>query len=323
MNKISIIVPVYNSKSLIEDLLTDLKKLKKVEIIFVDDGSTDHTLDFIKNYFKQTYDGIDVHFLSCSHQGVSHARNVGMKNSSSEWIMFIDADDRIEYRTLQDIIDNNNLSADVTSFTKNCKTNYKVEDKSSLLTELLFNLHDRIIPGPVSKVYKSSFLKKKKITFPEGIMVGEDMIFNLRVILESDSIMIFGKSFYLYRQNQNSVTKSKNYDIEKNNAKFVNELIIILQKNEEYEEVLKKAIINLWLSDSVLICRFQFSRKKLQNLKKIVLKEYSLKRILEVKFPIKKTILKWLLLVNAYGVVWLVSNLNKKAFIAKKTFIKI
>lgn len=319
MCKLSIIIPTFNSEKLIKKLLDDLKKLKHVEIVFVDDGSVDSTVNIIEENKTTEF---DFQLFKCKHMGVSHARNVGLMHSKSERVMFIDADDRINHQILQEIIDNDVKSADITSFTKNCKAKYQVSNKHLLVVELLVGKQDRIIAAPFSKVYNREFLLKNNIFFSKKIVVGEDMIFNLRAVLASNDVLISEKSFYLYRQNVNSVTKSVNYDIEENSINFVNELSNVLKGFPEYHELLKRVIINSWIGDSVRICKYQFDRKKVMNLKKETLRKYTFKEILFLNFSFKKNILKILLLLNAYKTISLMVNLKKNT-ISRDIFLEI
>lgn len=323
MCKLSIIIPTYNSGKLIEELLDGLDKLRDVEFVFVDDGSTDNTVDIIKNRLKQNNTEFQFQIFLCKHCGVSHARNVGLTKSNSARVMFVDADDRIDPQILQQVIDDDASSADIISFTKNCQKQYQISDKHPLIAELLLNKHEKIIPAPFSKIYKSEFLKTNNIFFAENVVVGEDMLFNLKAILKSNSILISGKSFYLYRQNANSVTKSINYDIEKNSLNFVNELFDILKKFPEHQELLNRVVINSWVGDSIMICRYQFNKEKLVNLKKNIHQKYSFSEIFSLRLGLKKDILKMLLLINAYQIVLLLLHSNKKISVPSKSFMKI
>ena len=88
--KISIIIPTYNSSKFIERCLNSIPKSEDIEVIVVDDGSTDNTVDLV-----QKYDNILL--IKAKHKGVSNARNVGLEASSGDYITFLDSDD--EYFT--------------------------------------------------------------------------------------------------------------------------------------------------------------------------------------------------------------------------------
>jgi len=88
MNKISVLIPVYNAASYIEAAIESVKKqtCPVFEIIVIDDGSADETESLIK-------DRDDICYIRCGHQGISYVRNRGIAEASGNWIAFIDADD--------------------------------------------------------------------------------------------------------------------------------------------------------------------------------------------------------------------------------------
>ena len=114
MVKYSFIVPVYNTKKYLKKCLDSLIKqtFKDFEIIIVNDGSTDNSMEIIEKY-KNKYSNIKV--IEQQNQGLSLARNNGVKKTSGEYILFIDSDDYIEKDLLKQI-DKNIGNADVLRF---------------------------------------------------------------------------------------------------------------------------------------------------------------------------------------------------------------
>ena len=97
MNKISVIIPMYNAEKTIEELLTNLSEqsFSNVEYIIVDDGSEDNSFSMVDNYIKKTKDKR----FKLYHQinkGVSAARNLGLQNANGDYIIFVDCDDRLD-----------------------------------------------------------------------------------------------------------------------------------------------------------------------------------------------------------------------------------
>ena len=88
MEKISVLIPAYNSALYIEAAIESVKKqtYPVFEIIVIDDGSTDETESLLK-------DRTDIRYIRCEHQGVSYVRNRGIAEAEGDWIAFIDADD--------------------------------------------------------------------------------------------------------------------------------------------------------------------------------------------------------------------------------------
>lgn len=100
MYKISVIIPVFNSSLYLDHCLSTVvnQTLKDIEIILIDDGSTDDSLNVIKNYAKK-YNNIK--YTSKENEGQAIARNIGIQMSSGEFITFIDSDDYIELNMLE------------------------------------------------------------------------------------------------------------------------------------------------------------------------------------------------------------------------------
>lgn len=104
MNKVSIIVPVWNAYKFVSICLDSLigQTYKDIEIIAVDDGSDDQSVELLKKY-KDKYPFFK--YVSYQpNQGVSHARNVGMKRAKGEYIFFIDSDDFIDNNTIEILV---------------------------------------------------------------------------------------------------------------------------------------------------------------------------------------------------------------------------
>ena len=94
--KVSVCIPVYNMEKYIEDCIKSLvnQTLKEIELIFVNDGSTDNSLNILNEYKKQYPDIIKV--ISQENKGLGGARNKGLELASGEYIGFVDADDFVE-----------------------------------------------------------------------------------------------------------------------------------------------------------------------------------------------------------------------------------
>ncbi|WP_368275786.1 glycosyltransferase family 2 protein, partial [Coprobacillus cateniformis] len=102
--KLSIIIPVYNCELYIGKLLNQLDQLDKdlVEIIIVNDGSTDNSYNILKNFQNKIS---NLNIITQTNHGVSYTRNVGIKHSSGDFIFFIDSDDEVIISSLTKLID--------------------------------------------------------------------------------------------------------------------------------------------------------------------------------------------------------------------------
>ena len=107
MDKLTItaICPTFNSSNFIQRTLSSIISQERLpdELIISDDGSTDNTLDIIKNFFKKNCDNINCIILENSHKGPGAARNSAIRASTSDWIAFIDSDDTWEPMKLKNL----------------------------------------------------------------------------------------------------------------------------------------------------------------------------------------------------------------------------
>ncbi|MCR5719080.1 MAG: glycosyltransferase family 2 protein [Lachnospiraceae bacterium] len=184
MKKISVIVPVYNVaaddklKHCLESLVA--QTVEDMEIILVDDASTDDSLQVCRDFEKAYPDKIRIIALS-ENKRQGHARNVGLKEATGEWVGFIDSDDFVENDYFEDLITlGEKKGADVVS-SDYARVNGYVFDKSDRIVN---NTADQtgpmdkeklkkllIRPGSmVTKIYKKTLIEENKLDFPEDIL---------------------------------------------------------------------------------------------------------------------------------------------------------
>ena len=103
MKKISVIVPIYNSEKYLKKCLDSLvsQTLKNIEILLINDGSSDNSLEICKN-FERKYSNVKV--FSHENKGVSYTRNVGLMNAKGAYITFLDADDYLSSNSIKNLI---------------------------------------------------------------------------------------------------------------------------------------------------------------------------------------------------------------------------
>ena len=240
MPKLSIIIPAYNAEQYIKQCLDSIlqnskESLSKTEIIVINDGSTDNTLKILESYNQNK--NIKIH--TTKNQGVSAARNLGISLAKGEWVTFIDADDTVNsnFSKVVSLVENSRSSFIIFS-------NYDIEttDKKILTTQTLQS--SMYLSGPWSKIYNRQFLIKYKILFEKDILMGEDMLFNLEAIQNSDAIESYKMGFYNYRQNNNSATRRFNQKIIESDKNFYKKLEKILIKPHVPQEEMIQLIQN-------------------------------------------------------------------------------
>lgn len=217
-NKIilSIIIPVYNAEKFIERLILSIDKNNQVEIITVDDGSTDSSKQIINELSKKNH---MIKYFYKDNSGVSNTRNYGLEKAEGEYITFADADDFYEKDFINKLV--NILTKDKIELL--CFNYYKTYDNArynqlSLKDDLIHSDEENNLRNYVNgyysnllgnsvwnKVYRNDILKKNKVLFPKKKNIGEDLIFNIRYIVSINSIKTLSIVGYNYYFNSNSV----------------------------------------------------------------------------------------------------------------------
>lgn len=247
LDMISVIVPAYNVASYIRDCVNSIisQSYKNLEVIIVDDGSSDDTNMIIQEMMK-TDDRI--RYIYQSNQGVSAARNRGLEEAKGEFITFVDADDLIttfffeqgirflKTNGLDCILGQTKFIYDplIESNNNIAKQNTEVEiyEQDGLLLyekKVLSNgiVGDKLLDGtftsgPVCKIFRYKLVEK--IRFNTDLIRGEDVIFNLELMGGCIRVGVSKQIWYLYRQNCFSVTKQYNPEVLKSTLFFIEKL---------------------------------------------------------------------------------------------------
>lgn len=219
--KISVIVPVYNGEKHISSAIDSLLKqsFKELEIIVVNDGSTDKTLETINHYL----DFPNIKIISQKNQGVSQARNTGLAAASGEYIGFLDADDihqPLQYQklweaaTLHDadiVFSNIYLERDNKLILK--KSNFERDepyfknDIQKKLIPYLLKIENPVFLSVCNKIYKKNLLDEFNISFDVSISLEEDTLFNLSAMKYANNIAFVSHAGYHHQENADSVTR--------------------------------------------------------------------------------------------------------------------
>ena len=211
MCKVSIIVPVYNVESYLEKCLNSLvhQTLNDIEIIAVNDGSTDKSLDILMNYSCKYPEKIKV--ITQENQGLSGARNKGLQFATGEYIGFVDSDDWVEKEMYEEMYkkaiskDFDMVVCDLTyiyeNHTKKAYSNIKkdIQTEKEIKKSML-----AIYPAAWNKLYKKS-LFENNVFFKEKVWF-EDVEFLYRLYPYIKSIGVVHKSFVNYLQRKGAIT---------------------------------------------------------------------------------------------------------------------
>ncbi|WP_394862155.1 glycosyltransferase family 2 protein [Paraclostridium bifermentans] len=213
--KVSVIVPVYNVEVYLGQCLDSLinQTLDEVEIICVNDGSTDRSGDILESY-KKKYKNIKI--INKKNGGLSDARNYGLKHASGRYIGFIDSDDWCELDMFEKLYNHaEKYNADI------CISNYNEVYEDSIkkvddMEEEYPILHEASV---WNKLFKREFVEKNNALFPVGLWY-EDNAFTYRLLLSNPIITNISDYLYNYRKIRegsimNSQTSPKIYDMYK------------------------------------------------------------------------------------------------------------
>ncbi len=248
MTKLSIVIPVYNLEDCIENCLKSIlnQPFKDFEIICVNDGSSDNSAEIIRNIKDNR-----IMLINKVNEGSGIARNVGLANSSGEYVFFIDGDDGLEENSLEKIIkEAQKLQTDILVFgglsyygEKGRKGGYSADKLPKI--KGVFSCEDikkqifKFPATPWSKLYKRSFLIENDIKF-QNLRAGQDQLPFFHSMITAKRIAILPENLYRYTKNRKgSVTSAKK---KKNSSPIhvfyaIENLLIKLGKLDEYRDI--------------------------------------------------------------------------------------
>lgn len=217
MIKVSIIVPVYNVEKYLRECLDSLigQTLKDIEIITINDGSPDNSLQILEEYAAKD---ARVKVINQKNAGLSAARNRGMEAACGEYVAFIDSDDWVDVDFCERLYDAairekaDIAAGEIISCSENGKCGGGVSrcgDKvfNSLKEKWHYLLDDGAHCYVCNKIYKRELLLGKKLFFAEG-KTYEDILWSPLVLKNlGRAVLVSGVSYY-YRYNPSSITRS-------------------------------------------------------------------------------------------------------------------
>lgn len=218
--KVSVVIPVYNAGKYLHRCIGSLlAQTIACEFIFVNDGSNDNSKSIIESYKRS--DGRIV-LLEQENQGVSVARNTGIKAAKGEYLGFVDADDYIENDMyLQLYSAANSFQADIVisdfyyeqGKSKNLAT-FGFPKETTLTPTFIaenifpFFIKDETLNSACNKIFRREFIVQNQIDFPEKVALGEDSIFNMKAFSRCERACYLGYAGYHYQEVAGSATRN-------------------------------------------------------------------------------------------------------------------
>lgn len=273
--KISVIVPVYNSQKYLQACLESLIKqtYENYEVILVNDGSTDQSLEICKLFEKKS---AKVKIINQQNSGVSCARNKGLEQATGKYVMFVDSDDWIDqemlYQFATQVMQNEadfvmcNLIREYSTKSELVSSGFKSStmlEHHEIEEQLILGLIEKkegqlqhiLAPfrGPVGKLYNLELVKKHQLKFDDQLIIGEDFLFNLQYLKCCKKAFIIEDFYYHYRANESSITRRYKESCWPNIYKITLQQIEEFIKENGYTELAKQQFSQLVIK-YYLIC---------------------------------------------------------------------
>ena len=258
--KISIIIPVYNTSKYLEKCITSIsnQSLREIEIICVNDGSTDDSLEILE---KIAQEDERIIVIDKRNEGPSKARNEALKIAKGKYCLNIDSDDWIEQGYLKDIYDRaekDNLDITICDaifdFVKDKKRNYTLKDLNIEDGDIISSdeyvtlfLKNNFYGYTWNKLIKREIYILNNILYPENIFYREDVEVLLRLAYFSKKIGKLNRAYYHYVQWENNVVNKVNekkfYDLVNSFSSL--EKFYINHHNNIYNKIKRRKIFDM------------------------------------------------------------------------------
>lgn len=255
---VSIIVPIYNAEKLVAETIRSLlmQTYENIEIILIDDGSTDRSLEICSGYEEKDK---RVKVYSQLNAGVSAARNYGLKKTTGKYVMFVDSDDYIEENTVETVVRlQNKYDADLLlfgykimqdDFSSSYVEGYQFQyykDAQEILHQVLPKLLMNESLNPVwNKVYLAKRIRECNIQFDEKLSLGEDLLFSFEYIQNIDSLVISDESLYIYSKHGANTLSTKFHENKYEIFTYLNDKMKQISLTNQSTSVLLEVLNNI------------------------------------------------------------------------------
>lgn len=297
--KFSIIVPVYNVEKYLKKCINSIlnQTYKNFEIIIINDGSTDKSKKILETY----KDNSNIKIINQSNKGLSVSRNVGIKNSTGDYLLFVDSDDYIENNLLE-VLNNNIIDEEIIRFqTRTVDESYKILheyneipfNKMTGNESLLYILNYHFIENTWLYCYNKLYIERNNFIFDQGF-IHEDFGLTPLILAKTKSIKSIDYIGYNYLIRDNSLSNSKDINKVKKKCNDFMELGLRNINIIKNLNISNKELLLSYIANSILIKGKELdklSRKEyLKQIKENNINEYLLNNT--IKRKIKRIIFK-------------------------------
>ncbi|MDD3173533.1 MAG: glycosyltransferase [Herbinix sp.] len=297
MSKVSIIVPIYNSEDSIGYCINSILKQSyhDIELILVNDGSTDNSLRICQNYER-----IDsrVKVINIPNGGVSNARNKGLEKASGEFIQFVDSDDVIASQMTEKMIETietyqkdiaicgySIITLDGNKVISNNKVNSTKLGEECVLNEETFIeqisyilWHTALLEMPWNKIYRKSIIDEYNLRFPVDISLGEDFLFNIDYFALCNGAIFINEEYYYYMiSNEQALTRIYRPNLFEIQIRLMSNMIRMLESKNKWTDKGISCLSNYIVSHFINclknlfnpLCKLNESQKKAEIAKMV------------------------------------------------------
>lgn len=245
-------MPLYNSSNYLKRCINSIQRMIQenenlVEVLLINDGSLDNTLEKAKRLCQQN----DFVILNKKHSGVSDTRNYGINKACGQYVTFIDSDDLYESNFINEFKKSISKLPDIVWYdVKNLdKCNLfkinNIDSRLDLMKMVLGINKISIQEGIASKFYKLDFLKKNKLYFDKEVVISEDTLFVFKTLMKASSIFLSPNKFY-FIQNEHSLNRFNKQTLksELSYRKKIDNLLVNVPNSHNKREIIDRTRIN-------------------------------------------------------------------------------
>jgi len=263
---VSIIIPAYNAAKTIAACLDSIanQTYDDYEVIIINDGSVDNTLEIIKTY-EQRINRIKI--IDKKNGGVSSARNVGLQNASGDYVTFVDADDSLVKTFLENIcsIKSDPISYDLVIIGAELQStesrvialDFEAKNGDEISQLLISNYNSVLFKAPWAKLFKKSVIDVNCLRFDENLFFGEDSVFVLTYLSHCNAIKCIPQPEYIHQ-----FRISGKYSLS-----WGNQLVLAKAVHQSYERLLSKTCHRITIIEEDIKAQYASSLVTLLGLK--------------------------------------------------------
>lgn len=253
MSVISVIIPVYNVENCIQRTIQSVleQTYQDFELILIDDGSKDNSFGKCKEVNDDR-----IVLASQKNQGVSAARNHGLKLAKGKYITFLDSDDIYEQSYLERLMEYDEdlvicgIRKQFENTSEAIQNSFMYSSKQDIYQNMESIINTQMLNSPVNKKYRRDYIVNNGILFDEQMQIGEDYQFNFQYILQCNNVRCIPDLLYVYLIQSNSLTHRKIsgiFEQRKRNVDLTNQFFQTQHIENQLVDQLKLKLIYIYL----------------------------------------------------------------------------